>query len=358
MKFVHIADMHFDSTFTVLNTRSNLGEKRRLEQREVFKRVIEYIKVNKIEYFFISGDLYEHQHVRETTIQYINSLFCEIPDTKIYISPGNHDPYMKGSMYEKFDWSENVKIFSNNVEVVENEEVDIYGFGFNDFYCKHLDTQNIQIQNKNKINILIIHGTLDGGAISNFEYNPLSRNQLKTLGFDYIALGHIHKPDYCSEVGQRIVYPGSTISLGFDELGKHGFILGDISKENIHLEFLPIDQREFKEQMIDVTEIFSVEELIEKIDTIHVDDDAFYKIVLIGKRNFEVDIYYLYQFKSRPNIIKIKDETSIGIDIDKMSDEISLRGIFLGEILKDIREERIEKDMADKIIEIGLDVLK
>ena len=39
-----MADMHFDSPFTVLNTRSNLGEKRRLEQREVFKKIIEYIK--------------------------------------------------------------------------------------------------------------------------------------------------------------------------------------------------------------------------------------------------------------------------------------------------------------------------
>lgn len=85
MKFIHMADMHFDSPFTVLNTRNNLGEKRRLEQREVFKRIIEYIKENNIEYLFIAGDLYEHQYIRETTIQYINSLFKEIPDTKIYI---------------------------------------------------------------------------------------------------------------------------------------------------------------------------------------------------------------------------------------------------------------------------------
>ena len=72
-----MADMHFDVPFTVLNTRNNLGEKRRLEQRVVFKKVIQYIKENKIEYLFISGDLYEHQYVRETTIEYINSLAPE-----------------------------------------------------------------------------------------------------------------------------------------------------------------------------------------------------------------------------------------------------------------------------------------
>ena len=40
MKFVHIADMHFDAPFTSLNSVENLGEKRRIEQRNAFKKVI------------------------------------------------------------------------------------------------------------------------------------------------------------------------------------------------------------------------------------------------------------------------------------------------------------------------------
>ena len=53
MKFVHIADMHFDSPFIALSDKWNLVEQRRLEQRKVFKKVIEYIEQNKIEYLFI-----------------------------------------------------------------------------------------------------------------------------------------------------------------------------------------------------------------------------------------------------------------------------------------------------------------
>ena len=40
MKFVNIADMHFDSPFTTLSDKGNLGEKRRIEQRKIFKKVI------------------------------------------------------------------------------------------------------------------------------------------------------------------------------------------------------------------------------------------------------------------------------------------------------------------------------
>ena len=358
MRFIHMADMHFDAPFTLLNTRGNLGEKRRLEQREAFKKIITYIKENQIEYLFISGDLYEHEYIRETTIQYINSLFEEIPNTKIYITPGNHDPYILNSMYKKIEWNKNVKIFGNNIEVIENEDVDIYGLGFDDFYCKNSEVENIQIKNKDKINILVMHGSLDGNNDINREYNPISKNMLKKLGFDYVALGHIHKPDYNSEINQRIVYPGSTISLGFDELGKHGVILGKITKENIELNFLPIDEKEFKEEELDVTNIISVEELIEKINEINIKNNLFYKIILVGKRNFEINVYELYKFILKENIIKIKDETKINIDIDKLSQEINLKGIFLKEILNNVENKNIDRNISEKIIEIGLEVLK
>ena len=108
MKFVHIADIHLDSPFKTISDRADLGTKRRLEQREALKKVINYIKENNIEYLFISGDLYEQEYIRESTIKYINNLFKEIPQTKIYIAPGNHDPYIKNSYYAIYNWNDNV----------------------------------------------------------------------------------------------------------------------------------------------------------------------------------------------------------------------------------------------------------
>ena len=151
MKFVHIADMHFDSPFVKLSDKDILGDLRRLEQRKVFKKIIEYIKNNNIKYFFISGDLYEHKYVRQSTIEYINKLFKEIPETKIFIAPGNHDPYLKNSYYNKFNQNENVKIFNSEIKKIELPEADIYGFGFDDFYCNNSNIENIEIENKEKI---------------------------------------------------------------------------------------------------------------------------------------------------------------------------------------------------------------
>jgi DNA repair exonuclease SbcCD nuclease subunit len=223
MKFVHIADMHFDNSFASLSDKEGLGDIIRINQRKTFKKVIDYIKENQIPYLFISGDLYEQKYIRKSTIEYINNLFKEIKNTKIFIAPGNHDPFIKNSYYNQFNWSENVYIFNSKIEKIELPEADIYGYGFNDFYCKDSGINNFEIENKNKLNILIMHGSIDGGSDENREYNSMSRKMLREKEFDYCALGHIHKPDYNNE--ERLVYPGSTVAQGFDELGDHGMIV-------------------------------------------------------------------------------------------------------------------------------------
>ena len=358
MKFIHMADMHFDTPFTVLNNRNKLGEKRRLEQREAFKKVIEYIKINDIKYLFISGDLYDNEYIRKTTIEYINNLFKEIQNTKIYITPGNHDPYLNNSMYKNFKWNNNVVIFDENLKIVENDDCDLYGYGFNDFYCKNNIIDEIEIKNKEKINILITHGALSGGSSFDMEYNPLNKNKLKELGFDYIALGHIHKLDYNTEINQRIVYPGSTISMGFDELGKHGVILGEIDKENIKLNFIPIDDKEFKESEIDISEINSEEELIEKLNSLNLENNVFYKLILVGDKNFEINLYNIFKFILNENIIKIKDETKLKINLEEVSKENSLKGLFGKEILEELNNNNYNKDILENALEIGLEAIQ
>ena len=357
MKFVHIADMHFDSPFVNLSDKEGLGDLRRLEHRKAFKKVIEYIKENDIKYLFISGDLYEQKYIKKSTIEYINNLFKEIPETKVFIAPGNHDPYVKNSYYNKFNWNENVKIFNSNIEKVELEDADIYGFGFDDFYCKKSGIENIEIEDKNKLNILVIHGSLDGGTIENSEYNPLPRKMLKEKNFDYVALGHIHKIDYNQEENQNIVYPGSTVSLGFDELGPHGMIVGDLEKDKLQLEFIPLDEVEFKLEDVDVTEINSKEELIEKINELEFAENNLIEIILVGKRNFEINVYKLYKMIEIRNIIKLKDKTVIGYDLNKMANDVTLKGIFAQEMINKLNEEGADIKTIEKAIEIGIDAL-
>lgn len=356
MKFVHIADMHFDSPFVNLSEKDIMGDLRRLEQRKVFKKIIEYIKENNIKYFFISGDLYEHKYIKQSTIEYINKLFEEIPETNIYIAPGNHDPYTKNSYYNKYNWSKNVKIFGPKVEKIETQDVNIYGYGFDDFYCSDSGVENIEIEQNEKPNILIIHGNIDGSTIEDMQYNSMSKKMLEEKGFDYVALGHIHKKDYNTEENQKIVYPGSTISLGFDELGEHGMIVGDVEKNKLEIQFVKLDDKQFTKRELNVDNIYSKEELIEKINELKIEENNYVEIILIGNRNFEINKYDLIRYISNNNIIKIKDNTKIAYDLEKLENENTLKGLFIKEMNKKIKnaETEEEKEIIEKSIEIGL----
>ncbi len=353
MKFIHIADFHLDSPFLNLSDKESLGEMCRLKQRKVFKKIIEFIKEKNIEYLFISGDLYEQKYIRKTTIEYINNLFKQIPLTQIYIAPGNHDPYIKNSYYNKFKWNENVKIFNSNIEKIETKDADIYGYGFDDFICENSKINDVEIENKGKNNILIVHGDLD---MSQSIYNPLSKKSLLDKGFDYIALGHIHKPNCI----QNIVYPGSTFPLGFDEIGERGMVYGELSNGKLTTEFIKLNEIYFVEKEIDVTKIISKEELIEKITEIETDEKELIKINLIGKRNFEIDVYELYKWIQNEHIIKIKDKTEINYDLVKLSNETTLRGIYIKQMIEKLEKEddEDERKIIEKAIEIGLHILE
>ena len=359
MKFVHIADMHFDSTFLNLSDKDIMGDLRRLEQRKVFKKIVEYIKQNKIEYLFISGDLYEHKYIKQSTIEYINNLFKEIPKTRIFIAAGNHDPKIKNSYYNKFNWNENVKIFNSVIEKIETDDCNIYGYSFDDFYCGGCDIENIEIEKNGKYNILVIHGNLDGAKEDDKPYNPISRSLLEEKGFDYVALGHIHKLDYNTYENQKIVYPGSTISLGFDELGTHGMIVGELNN-GLKLKFVPLDDEEFVKRKLSVDNMYSKEELIESINEMNINSNEYVEIILTGRRNFEINIYELQKFLQNNRIIKVKDETKISLDLEKIANENTLRGLFVKEMMERLEKETNseERDILERAIEIGLNALE
>ncbi len=172
-----------------------------------------------------------------------------------------------------------------------------------------------------------------------------------------LHFGHIHKPDYNSEQNQTIIYPGSTISMGFDELGKHGFIVGSIENKKLQIEFVPADNREFSEIELDVTNINDIDELIQEINNLELKQNYLYKVILTGKRKFEIEILDLYKIINKENIIKIKDETKLNYNLEEMMNDYTLKGIFIKEFLNEKNNQNYTEDELDKILEIALTAL-
>ena len=82
---------------------------------------------------------------------------------------------------------------------------------------------------------------------------------------------------------------------------------------------------------------------------------------MTGKRNFEIDVYDLYKLVLIERIIKIKNKTKINYDLNKLQNDITLKGIFAKEMLKKLNQENIsdeEKEIIEKAVEIGFEALE
>lgn len=123
------------------------------------------------------------------------------------------------------------------------------------------------------------------------------------------------------------------------------------NKNKIKINFIKLDNRIFEEINLDISEINSEEELIEKINSIKLEENNLYKIILTGIKNIEINKNEINKLIEKNNIIKIKDKTEIKYNLNKLAEQKNLKGIFVKKILE---KENLDEEELKMAIEIGL----
>ncbi len=340
MKFVHIADLHLDTPLVSLKNNRELIKVRRNEHKQIFKDVIKYIKNEKIDVLFIAGDLFEHKFVEKSTIEFLIDSLALISNTKVFITPGNHDPLIKNSPYMTFEWPSNVKIFGEKIEKVSlTENIDIYGMGFENFEVSKNEFEKFKVEDLKKTNFLITHATLNGASN---KYNDLNSKYLDQ--FDYVALGHIHLP----KVDNKIVYSGAIMSCGFDECGEHGMVVGELLENEVKYEFKNMEYRHFINVELDISEVKIPSDILEKVNL----SDDIYRITFKGARNVEIKELVEVLKNISSNICEFKDETHLPYDLEEIAKQETLKGIFTRKMLEELEKNPNQKEEIMKAIEI------
>lgn len=115
------------------------------------------------------------------------------------------------------------------------------------------------------------------------------------------------------------------------------------------------------EKELDISDLEAKEDIVEKINSLDVKENEYVKIILVGNRNFEINAYEIIKLVENARIVKIKDRTKIAYDLERMSNETTLKGLFAKEMLEKLNDENAtdeDKEKIEKAIEIGLDALK
>ena len=363
IKVLHCADLHFDTPFKELS--KEVSDVSKNELLEVFKNIIDLSINENVEVLLIAGDVFDNLTVNKNTLFFISDQIKRIKDIKVFISPGNHDPYNEKSFYSMINWPENVYIFKGDMEFKEVKELNliVWGAGFRNNYENETLLRKVNVDN-DKINIMLLHGEITSANSKN-KYNPIYISDIYESNIDYIALGHRHKFSGILKAGiTTYAYSGCPQGRGFDEAGEKGVIVGEIYKGGTDLKFFPMYKRKYITREIDITDTNNYDEVVFKVLSQLNNEEIyqnFYKIILKGeiKEHFNLNEKLLIEkLKDKFYYIKIINNTSIEVNLEELSRDYSVKGKFIAKIFEKLKcASDEEKEILELALKIGIQCL-
>lgn len=217
IKIFQFADLHLDSPFASQSVAKAAAARQRL--RELFCRMIKYARDGEYDLVLIPGDLYEDGYLTEETMRIVVSELATLA-CPVFISPGNHDPYTRSSLYKCAKFSENVHIFEGSKLTridLPDIGVDVYGYAFTSPSLPENLIANRRVSDTGIVNILCAHTDVFSPTSN---YAPTTYADIEAAGFTYAALGHLHNAPEIYRSSCTAAYSGFAEGRGFDELGK------------------------------------------------------------------------------------------------------------------------------------------
>jgi DNA repair exonuclease SbcCD nuclease subunit len=356
--FIHTSDIHLDMPFSSLGNEE-IATQRRQELLDALFSILDVAKLQNVNLLFISGDLFEHDYVKKSTILSIKNKFSELYKTEIIICPGNHDKPVENSYYKSTSWSKNVHIVEDVHTPLFFDELNccIYSMGVSHSVQNDLSFLSQQKLDNSKFNLLAFHGTVDL-PFAEHNYNSISSDCLFSLGMDYIALGHMHNFSHMQRDGMNIINPGSPEPLGFDEEGQHGYIQGrlyisDDKQKCCEWSYINSAKRCYHNVDINITGCGSDYEVQDKINkSLQPQSGHLYCLTINGfiPKDYNIDIKKLEQrLKTDYYFLKLKNETQEQYDFREYLEDPGIKGEFV-RILLDKLESEANQDKRETIL--------
>lgn len=219
-RFLHTADLHLDSPLKSLAMRDD--EVRDLvanATRQAFERMIAFCLAERLDALVIAGDLYDGEINDMATPLFLGREFQRLDQAgiSVFIINGNHDA--DSVVTRHLALPPNVTRFPAKGGTVrlDAKGVAMHGVSFADKSAPQSLLPLYPRAIEGFSNIGLMHTSL-GGAEGHSVYAPCPLPELVRFGYDYWALGHIHKRQVHSEA-PFVVMPGMPQGRDIGEAG-------------------------------------------------------------------------------------------------------------------------------------------
>lgn len=354
MRLIHLSDLHLGKR---VNEFSMLED-----QKYILTKIINIIDEQKPQGVIIAGDVYDKSVPSAEAVELFDDFLVRLSkrNLNVFVISGNHDSAERiafgGRLMDKSGIYMS-PVYNGSVQPItttdEYGEVNFYMLPFvkpsnirrffpDDEIATYTDAISVAVDNMNidrsKRNVLITHQFVTGAMRT--ESEEISVGGADNVdasvfeGFDYVALGHIHRAQKCGN--EYIRYSGTPLKYSFSEAkdNKAVTVVDIKAKGEIDLAYIPLKPRRDMVEIKGTYDELTLKSFYENTtyghDYMHItltDDedipDALTKLRVIYKNIMKLD----YDNKRTRHIAEIRgaDDVTVKTPIEHFSDFYELQ---------------------------------
>jgi DNA repair exonuclease SbcCD nuclease subunit len=243
-KFLHAADIHLDSRLDGLSRYDGAPVDRiKNACRKALENLVELAIEEQVALVLIAGDVYDGNWQDYNTGLYFAGQMARLREAgiQVVLIAGNHDAANK--MTRMLRLPDNVTALATDrpeTRAIDDLGVVVHGQGFPTGAVTDDLSRQYPAAIRGCFNIGLLHSCGEG-AEGHDPYAPCTLEGLRTKGYDYWALGHIHKRALLSKE-PHIAYSGNIQGRHIRETGPKGCLLGTVRDCRLaSLEFRRLD---------------------------------------------------------------------------------------------------------------------
>ena len=267
-RFLHAADVHLDSPLVGLaRYESAPVETVRGATRRAFENLVSVAIDEEVTFVLLAGDLYDGNWKDYRTGLFFVGQMAKLSDARIpvFVVAGNHDA--ASQLTKNLRPPDNVHFFSTKkpeTRLLEAFDVAIHGQGF----ASREVTENLAaaypVADPDLFHVGLLHTSLNGRE-GHATYAPTSSEVLAQKGYQYWALGHVHKREVVSK-DPWIVFPGNLQGRHAREVGPKGCTLVTVEDGAIsHIEERHVDVLRWSVCRVDVNDVTTTDDVLDRV---------------------------------------------------------------------------------------------
>ena len=283
LKILHTADVHLGARFLRLGPR---GQEQRSQLFQTFSRTVELALAEEVDLFLVAGDLVESNQAPASLVARVASCLQQLTSAgiQVLISPGTHDSYGEGSVYQRppFRGMGGLTVFTDEkmrAHPLPEHDCTVYGNANTTPFRNRYPLSDLEPCDS-RWRIGMLHTSFEIPDITGDTY-LVTGAQIASSRLHYLAMGHYHSLLDHSSGGVTAYYPGSPELVRLQK-GDFGYVLLVELGDGVRVEPLKVGRRKYEEVVLQAEGLTSrvLESALEKQE----DPNTVLKVKIEGLR--------------------------------------------------------------------------